>query len=298
MTAAKRAGLGRGLGALISDRPERAPETREPTPPPDGSLRMAPLASIRRNPMQPRVEFPVPALEDLAASIREHGILQPLLVRPVEGGYELIAGERRLRAAGMAGLTVAPVRLLELTERQSLEAALIENLQREDLNPIEEAEGVRELMDRYGLTQEAAAERLGRSRAWAANSLRLLKLPDVVRAKVAAGDLSTGHAKVLAGLEIEAEQRLWAERVLAEDLSVRALEKALAGRRPKERVPDLHLESLTDQLRSHLGTAVRIESSRTLGGGRRAKGRIEIEFYDRDDLDRGRPGASVIRSDP
>jgi len=253
-----------------------------------------PLASIQAGRWQPRRQFAPEALEELAASIRNHGVLQPLLVRAAGDGYELIAGERRYRAAVAAGLSEVPVRVMQVSDVEALELALIENLQREDLDPIEEAEGYRALAERFHLTQEEIAERVGRSRAAVANSLRLLALPDSVRAMLQSGTLSVGHAKVLMGLELPAEQEQLARECVAREWSVRELEREVARRLrgPRRRrnatpdVPEVHLRDIEERLKQKLGSPVRITPSRTLTGGKKSPGRIEVEFYSPDDLDR------------
>ncbi|MBN1557243.1 MAG: ParB/RepB/Spo0J family partition protein [Lentisphaerae bacterium] len=282
-------GLGRGLSALIRDGSPAQPEDESPA-----GLRRLPLDRIRPNRLQPRRAPADGALAELTASIREHGVLQPLLVRTCEDGYELIAGERRLRAAGAAGLTEVPVVLMEAADRDALELALVENIQREDLNPVEEAEAYRTLARRFGLTQDQIADRVGKARSSVANALRLLALPDTVRALVADGSLSTGHAKALAALEIPEEQSLLARRAVREDLTVRALERLVrqATRPPRkpratrDDVPPDHLARLSERLHAHFGTAIRITPTRTYANGKKAKGAIEIEFYSNDDLDR------------
>jgi ParB family chromosome partitioning protein len=291
--SAKHVGLGRGLGALIKEVPveDKAPATEPESSP--GVARL-PIDSIRLNPWQPRKKIDPDTLEDLVASVREHGVLQPLLVRQAEDTYELIAGERRMTAARKAGLDEVPVVIMEADEQQALEIALIENLQREDLNLVEEAEGYKALCEQFKLTQEQVAERVGKGRPTVANALRLLKLPDDLREMIAAGALSGGHAKVLLGVEIEAEQRLLAKRVLREGLSVRALEKIVARinrppRKPRAEKTDIprdHVKYLVEQLHHHFGTGVRIEPCKTLANGKKVKGRVEIDFYSSDDLDR------------
>ena len=290
--AAKHIGLGRGLSALIKDSPP-APETAPAAEGERGVVRL-PVEQIHKSPWQPRHEMKPEAIEGLARSIREHGVLQPLLVRRVEDRYELIAGERRLRAAQAAELREVPARIMEVSDREALELALIENLQREDLNLIEEAEGYRTLAEKFEMTQEQIAQRVGKARATVANSLRLLELPDAVKQKIAEGALSAGHAKVLLGLEIPRERELLAVRTLKEGLSVRALEKVVERlrrmpRKPRaERsdLPESYLESLTDRLHQHFGTSVHVLPCRTLANGRKAKGNITIEFYTNDELDR------------
>jgi len=293
--------LGRGLGALLNDRTQSLPTPpkaatpvvqQPPAKPPETRL---PTAAIRANPWQPRKQFEAEALTELTQSIRTHGVLQPLLVRAAPGGgYELIAGERRLRAATDAGLNEVPAIVMEASDRDSMELALIENLQREDLNVMEEAEGYRTLGDKFGLTQEQIAERVGKSRPAVANTLRLLSLPEEIRKRVAENRLSAGHAKLLTGLEIEAEQLALARRSLSENLSVRNLEKIIQRlrRMPKKPrasradLPDTHLRYLLEKLHTHFGTSVRIIPSKTYANGKKGKGWIEIDFYSNDEFDR------------
>jgi ParB family chromosome partitioning protein len=284
-------GLGRGLNALIRDTP--VPAVADGAGAKGGILQVEP-ARIKPSPWQPRRHFDRQALSELAQSITAHGVLEPLLVRKVEDGYELIAGERRWRAAGEAGLTQVPVIVVEATDHQALELALIENLQREDLNVIEEAEGYRLLADKFGLTQEEIAQRVNKARASVANALRLLGLPEEVRKFIAEGLLSSGHAKVLLGLAIAEEQCRLAERVIQDGLSVRDLERLVdhlkrlprKKRESREDMPASHVTYLTDRLHQHFGTAVHIQPCRTLGNGRKVKGQLTIDFFSNDDLDR------------
>lgn len=292
----KPGGLGKGLGALIRGAPQNPPPAAVAPAPvaPVSEVRKVPVASVHAGVWQPRKEFKSEPLDELIRSIRERGVLQPLLVRAAADGFELIAGERRLRAATAAGLTEVPVKVMNVTDREALELALIENLQREDLNPIEEAEGYRALLDRFELTQDQVAERVGRARASVANSLRLLVLADPVRALLKDGAISVGHAKVLLGLTIAEEQGNFARRTVKEGWSVRDLERevARAHRPPRRRgasrsdVPETHLRDIREKLQQKLGTGVYVFPSRTLASGRKAKGRIEIEYYTGDDLDR------------
>jgi ParB family chromosome partitioning protein len=291
--AAKHVGLGRGLSALIKDSPASGD-----APAPSGGIVNLPIGQVHKSPWQPRRTFETEALEDLVRSIRERGVLQPLLVRQTAAGeqpaYEVIAGERRLRAAQVAELTEVPVILMDVSDGEALELALIENLQREDLNIIEEAEGYRVLSESFELTQDDIATRVGKARATVANCLRLLGLPDSVKALVAAGDLSAGHAKVLLGLEIHAEQEMLARRTVKEGLSVRSLERLVAKlkRPPRKRraersdIPPDHVKYLTDRLYQHLGTSVRVAPCKTLANGKKAKGVIEIDYYSGEELDR------------
>jgi ParB family chromosome partitioning protein len=282
-------GLGRGLGALIKDEtPSDVPLQKL-----DGIQKVS-LDVNARNRRQPRHTFNEAALADLTASIKEHGVLQPLLVRPDGDGYELIAGERRLRASTAAGLTSVPVIVINATDGDSLELALIENLQREDLNTIEEAEGYRELAVEFNLTQEEIADRVGKARATVTNALRLLTLSDEVKSMLSDSRLSKGHAKALLGLDIEKEQTLMARRAVQEGLSVRNLEKLIqrtkaAPRKPRVAKPDLpasHVGYLSDQLHAHFGTSVRITPCRTYANGKKGKGSIEVDFFSNEDLDR------------
>lgn len=290
--SARKKGLGRGLDVLISEMPKDAKSEQPPER--EHAENEVPIAEIERNPFQPRRNFDEDALSELVESVRESGVLQPLLVRVKGDGYELITGERRLRAAGEAGLRKVPVRILEKTDEETLEIALVENLQREDLNPIEGAQGYKALMDRFKLSQEAVAKRVGKARASVANALRLLQLEPEVQQMVANGGLSSGHAKILAGFEIGPEQRDLAEECIKRGMSVRQLEKEAAKRKRPPRkprafrsdLPRTQINDLQDQIQRRLGTAVRIEPSKTLANGKRVKGRIEIDYFDADDLDR------------
>jgi len=281
-------GLGRGLGALIKDgTSQTASETRTGTP----KIR---IDQIKKNSWQPRRRFEQEPLDELTQSIMENGILQPLLVRPSDGGYELIAGERRLRAAKQAGLKEVPATLIEASDSHSLELALVENLQRENLDPIEEAESYQLLSNKFNMTQEEIAKRVGKARASITNSLRILSLPDEIRNMISQGLLSAGHAKILTGLTIDKEKILYARRVVSEDLSVRNLEKLLTStkrqrkttRTVKVDILDTHMKDLLDKLHTHFGTNVRITPCVTMANGKKRKGRIEIDFYSTDDLDR------------
>ncbi len=273
----KPTGLGRGLGALIED--SRLDEA-------EGEIRSLPLRRLEPNPLQPRREFDPEALQALADSIAEHGIIQPLTVREGENGYyQIIAGERRWRAARMAGLEEVPVLVLEADDKTVTELALVENLQREDLNPMEEAAGFRTLMEEYGMTQEEVARRVGRSRPAVANSLRLLSLSGELADLVRAGTLSPGHARALLSLEDEALRKQAAQRIIALQLSVRQAEtlcKNLAAPKKPAQDKPMRVDYIADcekSLSRRLGRRVRIVS------GKR-KGRFELEFYGTDDLNR------------
>jgi len=268
-----RQALGRGLQALI-------PTQREER----GTVEI-PLAEILPSPFQPRKRFDDQKLDELTTSIRSHGVLSPVIVRQVPGGYELVAGERRLRAAKRAGLERIPAVVREVSNAEMLELALIENLQREDLNPMEEAEVYRRLTEEFYLTQEEVASRVGRDRTSITNALRLLKLPPEIRQDLIEGTLSAGHARALLALEKQALQLKVRQEVIRRGLSVRQTEllvrrlKAAAHppRKTPRRLPQL--SALEESLRRVLATKVRIVRS-----GRR--GRIEIEFYSEEDLDR------------
>lgn len=276
--ATKQRGLGRGLGALIDDF-SAAPASEQVT--------TLPLQKVEPNPNQPRRSFDEVELQALADSIAEHGILQPLAVRALDGGfYQIIAGERRWRAARMAGLEEVPVVVLEADDRTVMELALIENLQRQDLNPMEEAEGYRVLMEEYGLTQEQAASRVGKSRPAVTNALRLLALPGEVREMVENGTLSAGHARAVLSLQNERLQKQAAQKIIALRLSVRQAE-SMCKRMAVEETPQKPKTDLTvnyvgeceKALTKQLGRRVKIVS------GKR-KGRFELEFYGEEDLQR------------
>ena len=274
----KQRGLGRGLGALIddfSDVPQRDQVT------------MLPLQKVEPNPNQPRKLFDEEQLQALADSIQEHGLIQPLAVRSVgEGFYQIIAGERRWRAARLAGLTEVPVMVVEADDRNVMELALVENLQRQDLNPMEEARGYEALMQDFGLTQEEAANRVGKSRPAVANALRLLSLPEEVQNFVVEGTLSPGHARAVLSLNGERLQKTAAQKIIALRLSVRQAE-AMCRRMAADTEKEVKQKPLTvdyvgeceKQLTRQLGRKVHIVS------GKR-KGRFELEFYGQDDLQR------------
>jgi len=274
----KRPALGRGLSALIPDAPAPAPPAQaERALDVDSDL-------LRPNKFQPRTQMDDQRIDDLARSIRANGIIQPIVVRQVEQGYEIIAGERRWRAAQRAGLHRVPVVVRDIPEDRVLAVALIENIQREDLNPIEEAHAYRRLADEFHLTQEQIADAVGKDRSSIANTVRLLRLPQEVRGHVASNALSMGHARAILALADEAAQLRLARDVIARSLSVReteALVKKAAA--PEEKKPekkiDVHTRAAEDKLRLSLGTRVRINRK---GKG----GRIEIEFVNEDELHR------------
>lgn len=270
-----RRGLGRGLNALI-------PETRVEA---GARIMECPIASLAPNPYQPRREFPPEKLAELETSIREHGILQPLVVRPSGGAYQIVAGERRFRAAKMAGLESVPAVVRELDDRRMLEIALIENLQRQELNPLEEAQAYQLLLQEFGLTQEQVANRIGVSRSQVTNFLRLLNLEETIKEKMTIGSLTVGHAKVLLGIESGPQRLRLAERVGAEGLSVKEAEALASGLRKKSKgkppaAASPEAAALEERLRLKLGSPVRV----ILTG--KGKGRIEIAFFDWGELER------------
>jgi ParB family chromosome partitioning protein len=277
-------GLGRGLGALLSSTPD---EVSTGIAEHDALLEI-PVAEVRVNPNQPRKIFDSEALHELAASIKASGVIQPVVVRRVSGGYELIAGERRWRAARQAGLERIPAVIREASDAESLELALVENLLREDLNPMEEAEAYQKLLAQFGWTQEELAQRIGRDRSSIANSLRLLRLPDLVQADLRGGRLTMGHAVALLSLTSEADQLRLREEILAHSWSVRATEQsaraveAASGtpRRPKAgRRRSAELVAVEDALQRALMTRVRIT-------GTERAGTIQVAYANAEELER------------
>jgi ParB family chromosome partitioning protein len=260
---AKRRALGRGLGALIPGAFEPAQRQTSNT--------MATLTSIRPNAHQPRQAFSEEGIAELAESIRQKGILQPLLVREVDGGYQLIAGERRYRAAQRLGLDQVPVTIRAADDGEALEMALIENIQREDLNPLEEARAYRRLTDEFHLTQEQIATRVGKNRSTVANTLRLLQLPEAIKRDIERGVLSSGHARALVTAGSDTAQLALAREVVERRLTVRQTEKL--AKRSTCLVADADHRAAEQQLTEALGTKVRITHRRN------ATGRIEIDYY-------------------
>ena len=277
-----RKALGRGLDALIPGAGKLAAQSEpESGPSTNPSTVDIPIAQIRPNPRQPRAEFDDNALTELADSIRVQGVLQPVVVRRMpDGAFELIAGERRLRAAQRAGLEKVPATMREASDIESLELALVENLQRDDLSPLEEASAYQRLMEEFGHTQEEIAGRVGKSRPNIANTLRLLKLPEAIKRDLASGKLTAGHARVLLSVDGADAQLRAARQIQARRLSVREAEKIVATRREKAAIPqarDLHRQALEQELSAALGTRVRVQPR---GRG----GRIEIEYYSNEEL--------------
>lgn len=290
--------LGRGLSSLISV-PSTAPPASDPerptrqtaasataaTAPASGQPLELPVASVRPNPHQPRRTFDERSLAELADSMKSSGVIQPIVVRQVGEAYELIAGERRLRAAKLAGLTTIPALVREVDAIAQAQMALIENIQREDLNPIDRAEGYRTLLTQLGLTQTELATRLGEDRSSVANFLRLLDLSDPVRQFVRDGRLSVGHAKVIAGVPTSAEQQRLATLVTEQDLSVRNLERLIAtGTPPSARAkeaPSAHIQDLEKNLARQLGMRVQLRANAKAKG----KGRVVIHYANLDQFD-------------
>jgi ParB family chromosome partitioning protein len=263
--------------------------TPEPVAERGETIRQVSRSAIVPSPLQPRKTFRPEELAEMVDSIKERGIIQPLIVRLVNGKYELIAGERRWRAAGGAGLETLPVIVREASNRDVLELALIENLQRADLSPIEEAEAYARLMKEFTLTQEQVARQVGKGRVAVANAVRLLTLPGQIQAWIGTGDLSVGHAKVLLGLDNAGEQVLAAERIRKENLTVRATErlvesmragsKAATKRKAAAATSEAIFADLEKRLQQHVGTRVRIV-------GKASAGKIEIQYFSPEDLDR------------
>ena len=275
----KKMALGKGLGALIPDIDDIHQISNE--------YFQCDIDLIQPNRYQPRKHFSKDELEALARSIREQGVIQPLLLRKVEDGYELVAGERRLRAAKMAGLAHVPCVVKSVSDSQSLELSIIENIQRENLNPVEEAEAYHRLIADFGLTQDETAVRVGKSRSAVANFLRLLNLSAAIKQSLVEGTLSMGHARALLGAPTKAVQQAAWKLVMARGLSVRQTEALVKKLRSSEKAPgkkasssiDVHLSRVAEALSRHYGTKVEIKRQ-----GR--KGKVEIEFYGDEDLDR------------
>ena len=274
---ARKKGLGKGLEALFEDNNTAVSAS---------GVELIKISEIEPNKNQPRRDFDQTALEQLADSIREHGIIQPLVLRPLTaGGYQIVAGERRYRASRMAGLNEVPAVIKELTDTETMEIALIENLQREDLNPVEEALGYQELMEKYDFTQDAVSKSVGKSRPAIANSLRLLNLPEEVLDMVRDGSLSSGHARAILSLEEPEQMVSLAKRVADEGLNVRAVEKLVkkSSEKQKEEKPadfvakDKYFSEMQLALTTALGRKIAIEKGRK-------KSKLVIEFYDETDL--------------
>ena len=298
----KSKGLGRGLDALFGDveinlEPEVKEESiksikteidtnkKEENKTESRGISYIVINDIKPNSNQPRKTFDEEKLDELASSIKEHGLIQPVVLRSVKNGYEIVAGERRWRAARKIGLKEIPCIVKELTDEENMLLAIIENMQREDLNPIEEAEGISQMIDTYGLTQEQVSKSVGKSRPYITNSLRLLKLPEEIRKYVADGLLSSGHARAIVSAGSIARQMEIAEAAVKNGLSVRQIEKmaqekkSSAGSKAKPRQKNADVKRVEDDLKDVLGTKETLNQ-------KGKKGKIEIEFYSREDLER------------
>lgn len=290
MAAPKKGGLGRGPDALFADVPVKAPkETEVIKNREDGdekdTVRYVKIHDIMPNANQPRKTFNEEKIEELAASIREHGIIQPIVVRKKSRGYEIVAGERRWRAAIKAELSQVPCLIRNLDDEQNMLIAIIENMQREDLNPIEEAEGLRQMTETFGMTQEQVSRSVGKSRPYITNSMRLLKLPEYIRESIADGRISAGHGRTLiAASDEDMRKSIW-EKMIKEGLSVREAEKLAAGspgakkRKPASKRKNPDVARVEEDLKDIFGTKVSINAA-----GK--KGKIEIEYYSGDELNR------------
>ena len=275
MAIKKKGGLGKGLDAIFAENDME-----------DANATVAlKIGEIEPNRAQPRKDFNDEALAELADSIAQHGVLQPLLVRPLlGGGYQIVAGERRWRAARMAGVSEVPVVIREMSDHEVMELALIENLQREDLSPLEEAQGYQSLMDQYGMTQEEISKTVGKSRPAVANALRLLHLPEDLQALVASGALSAGHARTLLSFQDEEEMRRAAKLAVEQGISVRELEKLAnkangkeTDKKPRKASRIHYFDEVELALNEHLGRKVHVNGSKK-------RGTLQIEFYGEDDL--------------
>ncbi|MGE5677748.1 MAG: ParB/RepB/Spo0J family partition protein [Pseudomonadota bacterium] len=271
----KKTGLGKGLGALIPENEDKV----------ENAITEIKLTDIEPNDKQPRKEFDDSALTDLSESIKEHGVVQPIIVRKLGNGYQIIAGERRWRASRLAGVKTIPAIVKDCTNLEVMELALIENLQREDLNSIEEAQAYKSLLEEYEMTQEEIAKKIGKSRPAIANSLRLLQLPTVIKDMIASGKISQGHARALLAIEGEKKQLEIAEKIIEQQLNVRQIEKLAKTEKKKEKtiekedIYQIEIKQLEERLKEALGTKVTIQHKKD-------KGKIEIEYYSNDELDR------------
>lgn len=287
MAAQKVGGLGKGLEALFNDVEINTHDAGHDSENQEGILFLD-INDIKPNTKQPRKFFSDEKIDELAKSIETHGIIQPIMVRPSREGYEIVAGERRWRAARRASLKQVPCIVRELSEEQNMLVSIIENMQREDLNPIEEADALNQMITRFGLTQEEVSKSVGKSRPYITNSLRLLKLPATIQEMVVLGDLTNGHARAIAGVKEEKKQLNIANRVVKDGLSVRETE-ALANKenegtekkpaKARARAKNREITDMEEELKTALGTKVAINH-----GTRR--GKIEIEYYSRDELER------------
>lgn len=288
MAAPKGRGLGKGLEALFNDVEINTHDSERNSSSTNEGILFLDINDIKPNSKQPRKNFPDDKIDELAKSIETHGIIQPIMVRPAGEGYEIVAGERRWRAARRASLKQVPCIIRELTEEQNMLIAIIENMQREDLNPMEEADALNQMIVQYGLTQEEVSKSVGKSRPYITNALRLLKLPSEIREMVVQGQLTSGHARAIAGVKDETKQVSLASKTVKEGLSVRETEtlankenESMPNRQAKARprAKNREITDLEEELKTVLGTKVEISQ-----GSKR--GKIEIEYYSRDELER------------
>jgi ParB family chromosome partitioning protein len=268
-------GLGKGLGALIPENEEKV----------QNAIVELKITDVEPNDKQPRRAFDDQALTDLSESIKEHGVVQPIIVSQIGNGYQIIAGERRWRASRLAGKKTIPAIIKECSNLEVMELALIENLQREDLNSIEEAQAYKSLIEEYKMTQEEISKKIGKSRPAIANSLRLLQLPQIIKEMIGEGKITQGHARALLAIEGEKKQLEIAEKVISQQLNVRQIEKLAKDTKKNEKpekLPDeyqIEIDQLEERLKAALGTKVSIQYKNN-------KGRIEIEYYSNEELDR------------
>lgn len=291
MAAAKRGGLGRGLDALFADVPVNEPEENDRTGAEELSgeksgdyVKYIDIYDIMPNENQPRKTFNEEKIEDLSKSIKEHGIIQPIVVRKKKNGYEIVAGERRWRAALKADLAKVPCLVRELSEEQNMLIAIIENMQREDLNPIEEAEGLNRMIEHFGMTQEQVSKNVGKSRPYITNSLRLLKLPEYIKEEMTEGRISAAHGRTLVNVENEDIRKCICNKIVEEGLSVRETERLVAEmgkpkKKPLVKTKNPDVIKVESELKTLLGTRVSINQ-------KGKKGKIEIEYFSRDELER------------
>ena len=289
MAAAKKGGLGKGLGALIAGaapveitRSEKSAEKNEPDSP--DTVKYIKTFDIMPNANQPRKTFDEEKIQDLANSIIEHGVIQPIVLRKKDNGYEIVAGERRWRAAIKAGLSEVPCLIRELDDEQNMLIAIIENMQREDLNPIEEAEGLNQMIVTYGMTQEQVSKSVGKSRPYITNSLRLLKLPEYVLELISEGKISAAHGRTVITIDDEEARKNLCSRIVKEGLSVRETERLAAEigkpkKKPAKRAKNPNVSRVEAELKEVLGTKININQ-------KGSKGKIEIEFFSKDELER------------
>lgn len=289
MAAAKKGGLGKGLGALIAEAApveitpsEKPAEKNEPDSP--DTVKYIKTFDIMPNANQPRKTFDEEKIQDLANSIIEHGVIQPIVLRKKDNGYEIVAGERRWRAAIKAGLSEVPCLIRELDDEQNMLLAIIENMQREDLNPIEEAEGLNQMIVTYGMTQEQVSKSVGKSRPYITNSLRLLKLPEYVLELISSGKISAAHGRTVITIDEEEARKNLCSRIVKEGLSVRETERLAAEigkpkKKPAKRVKNPNVSRVEEELKEVLGTKININQ-------KGSKGKIEIEFFSKDELER------------